>query len=220
MVNLLENAWLAVWGNSMSMLILDRDEAALVQEKRHALGQDQHDEVWDEEVVIMPLTNDEHQELVNELSLMAHFLYGRPCPHRIRPGVNISDRAFNWKANFRSPDFVIYLQGNPAINYDTFWHGGPDFLIEIVSADDRAREKLPFYASINTREVLIMDRDPWCLELYQLQNGQLVNVGVSSLTQPTVLVSTVLPATFCLVPGTTRPGIEIHRTITGQPYLI
>ena len=204
----------------MSMLILDRDEAAHVQEKRHALGQDQHDEVWDEEVIVMPLPNVEHQVLVQGLTFIIQSLYGWPCPHHICPGVNVSDRAFNWKANFRCLDVAVYLQGNPGVCYDSFWHGGPDFLVEIVSEDDRSREKLPFYASINTREVLIIDREPWCLELYQLQNGQLVNVGVSSLSQSTVLVSSVLPVTFCLVPGTTRPGIEVMQNGAGQKWTL
>src|SRR5437899_2801748 len=111
--------------------------------------------------------------------------------------------------NHRCPDVVVYLEGNPAVDCGTHWCGGPDFLTEIMSPGDPTREKLPFYASINTREVLIVDRDPWQLELCQLQSGNLVEVGRSSLAQPDVLTSSVLPVTLRMVAGTNRPQIEI-----------
>ena len=204
----------------MSMLILDRDEAALVQAKRKALGLDRHDETWDGEVLIMPSPNNEHQQLAHRICYVIETVFGWASPHFISQAVNVTDQSFDWKVNHRSPDVVVFLHGNPAVNYDTYWHGGPEFLVEIISPDDRSRDKLPFYASVNTREVLIIDREPWTLELYQLQNGQLVNVGASNLAQPNVLPSSVLPVSFCLVAGTTRPGIEVTQVTTGQKWTL
>ncbi len=109
---------------------------------------------------------------------------------------------------------------DPANNCHSHYCGGPDFLLEICTKDDRSRDKLPFYASVNTREVLIIDRDPWALELYQLQNGQLVKVGESSLAQPNVLTSSVLPVAFRLIPGENRPGIEVTQAGTGQTWIV
>ena len=36
-----------------------------------------------------------------------------------------------------------------------------------------SREKLDFYAKVGTREVLILDRDPWSLELYALRRDRM-----------------------------------------------
>jgi Uma2 family endonuclease len=60
---------------------------------------------------------------------------------KVRPGVNISDRIVDWKHNFRVPDIVVFLNDTLAECHDTFWFGGPDFAIEIVSPDDRTRDK-------------------------------------------------------------------------------
>ena len=115
---------------------------------------------------------------------------------------------------------VVYLQGNPATNHGTHWVGGPDFLIEIAFPNDRCRDKLSFYASINTHEVLIVDRDQWQLELYRLQGGAIVLVGTSDLTGQANLVSSVMPVSFRLIPGVSRPQIEVTQTATGQAWAV
>lgn len=204
----------------MPMLILEPTVQAAIEAKRAAEGLDTHDEVWEGMRIIMPLANNEHQNLATLLSHVFLLSIGWPCPHEVCAGINLSDRVKDWVDNFREPDVVVYLQHNPATNYGTHWVGGPDLLVEIVSPNDRARDKLSFYASINTREVLIIDRDPWQLELYQLQNGTLVPVGICNLSQATALPSSVLPVSFQLTAGTTRPQIEIRQTITGQIWTI
>jgi Uma2 family endonuclease len=80
--------------------------------------------------------------------------------------------------DYRCPDAMIYLRGNPAQNRGTHWYGGPDVAVEIVSPGDRSYEKLDFYAAVNTREVLIVDRKPWVLTLFRIQNGAMVEVGL------------------------------------------
>ena len=69
------------------------------------------------------------------------------------------------------------------------------------------------------RELLLIDRDPWALELYRLHDGQLKLVGQSRLEQPDILQSTVLPLTFRLIPGDTRPRIEVRHTDGVQEWL-
>ena len=120
--------------------------------------------------------------------------------------------------NFRGPDVVLYLPGNPAINYGTHWLGGPDFLVEIISPGDLAWDKLEFYAKVNTREVMIVDREPWALELYQLRGGKLELAGRSDLASPAVLASSVVPLTFQLRAATPRPTIHLTQTETGQTW--
>lgn len=202
----------------MLMAVHDRITFEKVQKDRAKEGLDKYDEVWDGVVVVMPLPNDEHQEIVGGLDYCITAALGWPNPHRIRPGVNLSDRAKGWDRNYREPDFVVFLEGNPAVNHNTHWVGGPDFLVEIVSPDDQSREKLPFYAKLDTKEVLIIDRDPWRLELYQLRRGKLRLVGKAEPSNGKPLSSNVLPLTFALIRGKPRPKIRITHTESKQEW--
>ena len=92
---------------------------------------------------------------------------------------------------------------------DTHWLGGPDFAVEILSPGDPAREKLDFYAKVNVRELLIIDRSPWQLDLYRLAEasarlGRHVDAGRARRSRPEVL-----PLMFRLVPDEPRPTIEV-----------
>lgn len=120
--------------------------------------------------------------------------------------------------NYRIPDAVVYLASNPALDRNSHWVGGPDLAVEIVSPGEDPHEKLDFYAGINTRELLIVDRNPWSLELYQLASGQLQLAGRSDLSDPAVLASGVLPLTFQLQPATPRPRIVVAHIPTGQTW--
>jgi hypothetical protein len=82
---------------------------------------------------------------------------------------------------------------------------------------DRSRDKLDFYAGIGTREVLIVDRDPWRVELYQLGRGKLRPRGASAPRRP-ALASSVTPFTFQLVRGRPRPKLKIRYPETGLEW--
>ena len=75
--------------------------------------------------------------------------------------------------------------------------------------DDASRDKLEFYAKVGVRELLIVDRAPWQLELYRLQGRQLSEAGRSTASHPAVLRSEVVPLSFRLVAGGARPAIEV-----------
>ncbi|MEO6809496.1 MAG: hypothetical protein ABI353_10345, partial [Isosphaeraceae bacterium] len=79
---------------------------------------------------------------------------------------------------------------------------------------------IPFYAQIGTRELFLVDRDPWTLELYRLDGGALVLASKSDLSQPNVLTSSVLPLTFRFVPGEGRPRIEVVHADGVQRWLV
>lgn len=201
-----------------AVLVTDPDLAAETRAKRSTSDGDKWNEVWDGVLVMPTLPNDEHQDIQNSLQFVLTEIYGRAGLGKVRGGVNVTDRHPDWMENFRGPDVVLYLPGNPATNYGTHWLGGPDFLVEIISPGDLAWDKLDFYAKVNTREVLFVDRDPWQLELYQLRAGKLQPAGRSDLANPAVLASGLLPLTFQLQPGTPRPIIHITHTVTGQKW--
>jgi len=187
---------------------------------REATGFDRRDEMWEGIYVVSPEANIEHEDFASELSFVFATVREEVGGAKIRTGGNISDRIKGWHKNYRVPDVAVYLTGNPARNCGTHMCGGPDFAVEILSKNDLARKKLEFYAKINTREVLILDRDPWAFELYRLADGKLVLIGVSTPDQPEILNSEVLPLTFRLVPGEGRPTLELARLDGAQTWRI
>ncbi len=201
-----------------SVLVTDPDWAAEISAKREASDGDKWNEVWEGVLVMPTLPNDEHQELQGRLMFPLLQLFELPGLGKVRAGVNVTDRHPDWMDNFRGPDIVLYLPENPAINRGSHWVGGPDFLVEIISPGDLAWGKLEFYAEVNSREVLIVDRDPWALELYQLRGGKLKLAGRSDLANPSVLPSSVLPLTFQLQNGQQRPAIRMAHTSNGQTW--
>ena len=201
-----------------SVLILDPWFAEQFRIEHEAKGNTRFDEVWEGMLVVPPLPNDEHQDLQGTLYAPLLEVIQMAGLGKVRPGVNVTDRHSNWKENFRGPDVVVYLNSNPAINHGTHWEGGPDFLVEIISPGEEPHAKFDFYAKVNTREVLIVGRNPWSLELHQLRNGRLEMAGTSDLFNSAVLTSSVLPLTFHLIPGPQRPKIEILHPPTGKRW--
>ena len=193
----------------MAMLVLESWVEEKLRADREANGLDRFDEVWDGTYIMSPLPNDEHQAISNQLSFVFQGLIGMTGLGEVRSGMNVSDREEGWIHNYRIPDVVVFLRGNTARNLGTHWLGGPDLAVEVLSPGDRAREKLPFYAGIGTREVLVIDREPWRSELYRLEGGRLDLVGASDLDRPEALASEALPLTFRLIDGETRPKIEV-----------
>jgi Uma2 family endonuclease len=187
---------------------------------RQEFGGDRYDEVWDGVYVMSPLANVEHQILATRLAAVIQMAIGLGNAGTAIAGVNVSDRERDWTKNYRCPDVAVILEGCPAKNCGTHWFGGPDFLVEIVSDDDLSRQKFDFYASIKVRELLIVDRMPWALELYRLEAQELQLVGRISVESPTQLQSTVLPLNFRLVPGNNRPVIEITHHDGQQTWRI
>ncbi len=187
---------------------------------REATGLDRRDEMWDGIYVMSPAPNLEHQVFAQELwRIFSEVLplVGGGIAYNV---LNVSDRVEGWLANYREPDVGVYLATNPAINCGTHMCGGPDLAVEILSEGDLARKKLDFYAKIGTRELLLLDRHPWALELYHLADGRLDLVGTSTPDKPDVLTSAVLPLGFRLVAGEVRPTIELARLDGGQTWRI
>jgi hypothetical protein len=138
----------------------------------------------------------------------------------VYPGVNVSDREKGWRKNYRCPDVAVVLPGCKAKNCGTHWFGGPDFAVEIISPKDRSREKLPFYSAVGVRELLLLDRQPWSLELFRLQERTLVSFGRSTIQRPIKLASSILPVSFRLLsPGTrSAPNGQRRARSNGRKY--
>jgi Uma2 family endonuclease len=204
----------------MATLVMDPHIEEELLERRRACRGDRFDEVWDGVYVMAPLANLEHQKLMINLgSAFVNAFAAQPEVH-VFPGVNVSDRKKGWEKNFRCPDVAVVLPGSRAVDCDTFYFGGPDFCVEIISDYDRSREKFEFYSRVGVRELLLIDRNPWRLELYRLEGSELKLAGAVDPSSQEVLVSQVLPLTFSLraaPPG--RPQIEIVKPGTDERWL-
>jgi Uma2 family endonuclease len=203
----------------MTTVVLDREFAESLREERAAAGADRWDEVWEGTYMMTPLPNIEHQDIASGLVAALRTVLRRDQAV-VLAGTNVSDREAGWMQNYRCPDVAVFLVGNPAKNCGTHWNGGADFAVEIVSDDDRSREKIPFYAKIGTRELLIVDRDPWSLELVRLNNSELQSVGKSTLDNEQVLAGESLPMTFCLVRDEDRPSILMTHIVDGKRWRV
>ena len=203
----------------MPVMILDPELAEQVLAEREASpGGRRREEVWDGVTFIMPDVDPEHSDIGVFFIWAFRSVFSPDAGDRVQGPTNITDRATNWTKNYRSPDMSLFLSGNSAEDRRTHWYGGPDFALEIVSPDDHSRDKLDFYAQVRTREVLIVDRNPWRLELYQLSRGKLRLRGASA-PGGEALASAVTPFTFQLIRGRPRPKVKITHTATGQEWV-
>lgn len=198
----------------MAVLVTDPDLEQRLKAQRQQSDSDRYDEVWEGVYMMAPLPNDEHQDIQAEFLIVLRDALGRKA--KIRAGVNVSDREDDWEFNYRGPDVVVFLPGNPAKNFQAHWRGGPDFLVEIISPFDNSRKKLPFYGKVNVREALFIDRKPWQLELYHPGPlGEPMKLAGQSGIDGPPLASSVLPLSFRIVTGDPRPVIEVKLT-SGQ----
>lgn len=202
----------------MPVMIYDPEMEREIRLARDGSDASRRDEVWEGVLVVPAVPNNQHQAIVMRLSAAFSAAIDWNAGDQALPGANVSDRDIGWKQNYRCPDVVVYLSTNPAKDSNTHWVGGPDLAVEITSPGEDPRLKFDFYAKVNTRELLIVDRDPWAVELYQLQGGKLVLVGTSDLATSAVLASVALPLTFQLQPGTPRPTILVTHTATAQTW--
>jgi Uma2 family endonuclease len=205
----------------VALVSLEPNELKRLVRQRRDSGADRFDEVWDGVYVMAPLADNEHQRLGLKLAIGLTDAVGSPDTIQIFAGCNVSDQATRWKRNYRCPDLAIFLPGNTAIDRKTHWYGGPDFAIEIMSRFDRSREKFDFYKKVGVRELLLIDRHPWMLELNRVEGGNWVLVGRAALGDaPGAIWSDVLGLAFQLVPGHNRPQIEIARKDSTKKWLI
>ncbi len=204
----------------MALIVLDPAMEQRLKADREASGLDRYDEVWEGVYMMAPLADDEHQDLQTQLGGVLLVRVGWTGLGQVRTGVNVSDREHDWTKNYRCPDVAVFLPDTKARNCDTFWLGGPDFAIEIISRGDRSRDKFDFYAKVGVRELLLVDRHPWALEFYQLVRNEMQLQTRSTLAAPAVIASNLVPLTFQLAPGQPRPRIKVTDADGNQTWLL
>jgi Uma2 family endonuclease len=143
---------------------------------RKATGIDRWDEVWNGVWYMTPAPTLEHQRRVDGMIRFLTPLLESTRRGMLVSGINVLQEAEGWK-NYRIPDLTFVATGREHIlHQDGVRAAGPDAVIEIRSPGDDTYEKLPFYAAIGTREVVIVDRDTRATEIRRLVAGALITV--------------------------------------------
>lgn len=205
----------------MTTIVADQELERRLRRHRRKTGASRWDEVWDKVYVMSPLPNLQHQQLVGRIYAALAGLIDATGRGQVFPGVNVSDQPKHWKRNYRCPDVAVYLNENPAENCGTHWYGGPDLAVEVVSPGEDPHAKLGFYAKVKTRELLVVHRDPWKLELLRYAEGELKVAGTSAVEESRpgeILHTESVPFTWQLVAGKDRPRIEMICTENGQTW--
>lgn len=204
----------------MDTLIVDPRISARLIEERRARGANHFDEVWQGVYVMAPAPNDEHQDLTGGFTEVLRIAVDRRGLGKTRPGINLTSFPDEWEIDYRVPDVAVFLKDAPAVCHGTFWSGPPDFLVEIVSPWDKTSEKLAFYSKVGTRELLVVNRDPWQLNLYRRQGDVLSLVVAITPGEAAAICSEVLPLEFRLLPGDPRPTIEITAADPPRQWIV
>jgi Uma2 family endonuclease len=193
----------------MSLVIHDESLANELLAERRASGADRYDEVWEGVYVMAPMADNDHQRLVSQLTAAISSVVDWQGLGQTLAGANVSDRKAGWRQNYRIPDVLVFFHDTAAEDCGTHFYGGPDFAIELASRGDATLAKIEFYAAIGTQELLVIDRDPWQLTLYQRHDAkQLVAAAISSFTQQGTIRPARLAATFALVAESRSLRIE------------
>ena len=200
----------------MAILILDPDRVAQLYRLWPGLDDERTTEVWEGVTVLTPKADAEHREVVGGLSALFDTLFRAKLVGAASASATLANRTPDWKSNYCNPDAVVFLTGNPVVNHETHWAGGPDLVVEVISPGETPSAKFAFYAAVGTKELLIVHRQPWKLELFTLTDGQLTLAGSS----PTVCTSVGLGLTFQLVEGTPRPRIAVSHPATGGAWSV
>ncbi|SRR5216683_4047150 len=194
------------------LLILDEDLIREFIQDRRERGVDGFDEVWEGVYIVPPLATIPHQKLSTALTVILYTVMTLEGKGDALGGANVSDRRFGWKRKFRAPDVVLVLTPGRAVDCNTHWMGGPDFLVEVQSPGDETDEKIPFYGQIGVQELLIVHRDTRQLRLYRHNGTELVQVKPSDFQGGKWLVSAVVPLAFRRRMLRSGPLTEVQRT--------
>lgn len=196
----------------MAVLVLDESACETLLAQRRAMGGDRYDEVWEGTYVMNPLASVEHQRLVMGLARVLDEVVRGGRRGLVLPGANVAESADDWEQNYRCPDVVVVLSGGRAVDIGPALVGGPDFLVEIRSPQEKTVEKLTFYEKIGVRELLVVDRDSKALELFTLADGKLQLQGQSHTDAGRALSSAVLGLEFAAVVVDGEPSVRVLRT--------
>lgn len=160
----------------MRTLVLDSSTAGFeaLLERRRRSGLARLDEVWGGVLHMIPAPSLSHARIAQQLAELLG-------PLARAAGLECAMHEFNLgasEADFRVPDGALHRPGANGT-----WLPTAALVVEIVSPGDETWEKLPFYASHNVDEILIVDPLKCTLAWLGLAEGRYREVAHSSLVE-------------------------------------
>jgi Uma2 family endonuclease len=157
----------------MPTVVLDPPpvEIDALVERRHRLGLDRNDEVWEGVLHMNPAPHGRHHHILQQLAVMLN------SPARaagLLPAMG--DFNLGVKDDYRVPDGAIHRPGPDQMYYPTV-----ALVVEIVSPGDESWEKLPFYAAHEVDEVLLIDPATHKVDWLALADGEYRPTAASGL---------------------------------------
>ena len=148
--------------------------------RRRLTGIDRFDEMWEGVLHMAPAPLYEHQRIVAVLLVFLRPLCQRHGRGVVSTQINVFNEASS-SPDYRIPDLTFVSSGREhVIARDGVRTGGPDVVIEVRSSEDETYDKLPFFARIGVREVIVVQRDTKDVEVYRLAGPQYVALQADS----------------------------------------
>jgi hypothetical protein len=146
----------------MRVLTVDPPPAELqaVLERRRQIGADTRDEIWDGVLHMAPAAHSRHADVQAQLLELFGPL-ARAAGVRTRGEFNVGE-----PDNFRVPDGGLLMPGPGAV-----FHPTAPMVFEVVAPDDETWDKLPFYASHDVHELLVVDPQTRKIDWLGLRDG-------------------------------------------------
>ena len=158
----------------MKAVLLEVSPAELARRKK--TGEDRWDEMWEGVLHLSPAPGYEHQRIIAELLEFLRPLLKRNRRGELVPGINV----FRADDDYRIPDLTFVAHGRQEVLAVDGARQGPDLVIEVRSPGDESYDKLPFYAALGIREVVIILRDEKTSELFRLTGDRYLPVVADS----------------------------------------
>jgi Uma2 family endonuclease len=157
----------------MRAVLLRADDSWLAERAR--LGLDHLDEMWEGVLHVVPPPGLLHQRLGSELlAFLKPLLRRRGLDVQYETGVF---RPGSDGSDYRVPDLVFFRADDTELLSERGLEGGPLAVLEIRSPHDETYEKLPFWASLGVREVIVILPPSRETEIYRLAGDRYVAVS-------------------------------------------
>lgn len=159
----------------MKGILLEVSARQLAERRRRGL--DRWDEMWESVLHMAPAPTYEHQRIAAKLLLFLAPLLERRRRGTIVPGISVFHES-SAEEDYRIPDLTFVADGHDKLLApDGVRGGGPDAVIEVRSPNDETYEKLPFFATLGVREVIVISRDTRAPEVFHLAGPQYLAVA-------------------------------------------
>jgi Uma2 family endonuclease len=142
--------------------------------ERRTKGLDRWDEMWEGVLHMTPAPSVEHQRILDAVIEFLRPRLRESGRGSLFSGINVF-RDAGGVTDYRIPDLTFIATGREHVLRDDGVRGeGPDAVLEIRSPEDETYDKLPFYAALGVREVIVCHRDTKAVEIFRLAGSQYV----------------------------------------------